>query len=83
MAALEANLAAIDEETTDRFERQDDHHGQLREHISALTTELWGEQEALGHERREQLRESMAWQWIGTGLFLIGAILAGVANGAC
>jgi hypothetical protein len=83
LSALEHNVAALDEETGRQFRARDERQGQLQKQINSLGAELRGQHDERERERREQLRESMAWQWIGTGLFLLGAILAGVANGAC
>jgi hypothetical protein len=83
LGALERNFAALDKDTTERFRQHDERHGQLQQRIDSLDAELRGEQAERERERREQLRESMAFQWWGTGLFFIGAVMAGAANGVC
>jgi hypothetical protein len=83
LAALEANLAALEQETQTRFERHERQQDKLQQRISDAQAELQRQQQERDGERREQLRESMTLQWWGTGLFFIGAVLAGIANGVC
>jgi len=81
--ALEANLAALERETQARFERQAKRQDRLQASIREARTELQRQHDERESERREELRESMTLQWWGTGLFFLGAVLAGVANGVC
>jgi hypothetical protein len=81
--ALEQNFASLDRETQARFKRQEKEQGDLQRKIREARAELERQQQEREGERREQLRESMTLQWWGTGLFFIGAVLAGVASGAC
>jgi hypothetical protein len=81
--ALERNQAALDDELDERFRLQDERRAELQQSIRALEVRLQQDQDAREDERLTQLRESMAFQWIGTLLFLVGAVLAGVANGVC
>jgi hypothetical protein len=83
LAALEANFASLDQETDARFEEQAQRQARLREMVSETQTELERQQQERESEQRERLREAMTMQWWGTGLFFIGAVLAGVANGVC
>jgi hypothetical protein len=83
LTALEANLAALDSETGERFQQHSERQDRLQAMITEAQSELQRQQDEREGERREQLRESLAYQWIGTGLFFIGAVLAGVANGVC
>jgi hypothetical protein len=81
--AVEANLDALEADTARRFEE----HAQRQDHMNQALNEaqagLQRQQQERESARREELRESMTLQWWGTGLFLVGAILAGVANGVC
>jgi hypothetical protein len=81
--ALERNQAALDEEIDARFRQQDDRRAALQQSIRAMEAQLRREQDAREDERLTRLRESVAYQWIGTVLFFVGAVLAGVANGVC
>jgi hypothetical protein len=81
--ALEENFAALDRVTQARFERQEKEQGDLRRIVTETRAELERQQEERENEQREQLHESMTLQWWGTGLFFVGAVLAGVANAVC
>ena len=81
--ALEKNFAGLERETQGRFERHEKEQADLRRLISETRAEVRRQQEEREGERREELRESMTLQWWGTGVFFIGAVLAGVANGVC
>jgi hypothetical protein len=83
VGALEHNLQQLDAQAARQTDEQNERHAKLAGRVSKMDRELREQQGERERERREQLRESIAWQWMGTGLFLIGAILAGVANGAC
>jgi hypothetical protein len=83
VSALEHNVAALDRETRERFERHEKRQGWLQAALKAQRAELQRQQEQREGERRGHLREEITLQWWGTGLFLFGAILAGVANGVC
>ena len=81
--ALEANLAELEKDTDARFAELDHHLAEahrradeVRAHVDQLHREL----EAA---RREELRETLPWQWIGTGLFAVGALLAMWSDLAC
>jgi hypothetical protein len=80
---LEANLVALERGTQTRFQQQAQRQDQLEVSIRESRAELQRQQEKREGEQRERLRESMTLQWWGTGLFFIGAVLAGVANGVC
>jgi hypothetical protein len=79
--ALETNLGRLEQEMQTRFERHKRRQDNLQERIDEAQAELQRQQEEREGEQREQLRESMTLQWWGTGVFFIGAVLAGVANG--
>jgi hypothetical protein len=81
--ALERNQAAMDEEIDARFREQDDLREALEHSIRAMEARVRREEDAREDERLTRLRESVAYQWIGTVLFFTGAVLAGVANGVC
>jgi hypothetical protein len=81
--ALEQNFAALDRETQARFQRHEQEQGDLRRKVTETRAELERQQQEREGERREELRETMTLQWWGTGLFFVGAVLAGVANGVC
>jgi hypothetical protein len=81
--ALEHNVAALDRETSERFGQHQRQLRDLRRSVGVVKAELRRQQQERESEQRGQLRESMTLQWWGTGLFLIGAVLAGVANGVC
>jgi hypothetical protein len=81
--ALEENFAALDRETHARFQRQEKEQADLERLVTETRAELERQQQEREGEEREQLREEMTLQWWGTGLFFLGAVLAGVANGVC
>jgi hypothetical protein len=81
--ALEENFAALDRDTRARFERNEEQQADLQRMVSETRAELERQQQEHEAEQRERLREAMTLQWWGTGLFFIGAVLAGVANGVC
>ena len=80
---LDAELAALKQETQTRLERHEQRQNEMRGALRKAEAELRHQQEEREGERRVQLRESMTLQWWGTGQFFIGAVLAGVANGVC
>jgi hypothetical protein len=83
LAALEANLAELDQATEHRFadmeERLTAAH-QRADEVRAYIDEIRRDQE---DARREDLRASIPRQWRGTLLFAIGALLGMWANLAC
>jgi hypothetical protein len=83
LAALEANFAALEQETRDRFHQQAQRQDRLQVMIGEAQAELQRQQDEREGERRERLRESTTTQWKGTALFFVGAVLAGIANGVC
>jgi hypothetical protein len=83
LAALADNLADFERQTGERFEQQTARMGELASEVAVVRSDLQREQDEREGEPREQLRESMALQWWGAGLFVVGAILAGWANAAC
>jgi hypothetical protein len=83
LSALEHNVDALDRETRARFERQEKRLDWLQSALKRQRAELQRKQEQREGEQRDQLREAMTLQWWGTGLFFVGAVLAGTANGVC
>jgi len=77
--ALEANLAALEQEVQTRAQQQDRMQAVIEEAQAELQRHL---DESEDHQR-ERLRESTTTQWEGTALFFVGAVLAGIANGVC
>jgi hypothetical protein len=76
VAALEANLTAVDQETAERFsdmeQRLTTAHHRVDE-VRGYVDQLRREQDEARHE---ELRQTMPWQWVGTGLFAAGTLLA-------
>ena len=76
MAALEANLTAVDQETAERFsdmeQRLTTAHHRVDE-VRGYVDQLRREQDEARHE---ELRQTMPWQWVGTGLFAAETLLA-------
>jgi hypothetical protein len=81
--ALESNLAAMDTETEKRLAELDQRL--TKAHQRADEAHAYADQLRQQHaqERREELRQTMPWQWVGTGLFAVGALLAMWASLAC
>jgi hypothetical protein len=83
VAALEANFGHLERD-------MQGYVAELREQAreaEARVTELRVHMDQLEHEREQarhrDLRETLPWQWIGTGLFAVGALLAMWGSLAC
>jgi hypothetical protein len=83
IAVLEANLDELDRDTSARFtdmeQRLTAAHQRVDE-IRGYVDQLRRDQE---EAEREELQRSIPWQWVGTGLFALGALLGMWANLAC
>jgi hypothetical protein len=79
LAALEANVETL----RDHADERNAEVGQRITQQSLRVDELRADVDRQQAERREHLRASVALQWWGTGLFVIGAILGGLANVSC
>jgi hypothetical protein len=81
--ALEARLRALEAEQADRWSEADERisavHVRIDEARADLDTQIRHEEQ----ERKEVMRESMRLQWVGSGLFAVGALLGMWVNFSC
>ena len=83
LAALEANVETLRDEGDQRHADLEKRVTQQSKRVDELLADVDRQHAEREGERREQLRESVTLQWWGTGLFVVGAILGGLANSAC
>jgi hypothetical protein len=83
VAALEANLDELDRETQESFKTVDARLGNTERAVDESRQALQQLRIDQEEAEREELRRSIPWQWLGTGLFAIGALLGMWANLAC
>jgi hypothetical protein len=83
VASLEANLSALRDHTDQRQADLEERLTTQSQRVVELRADVDRQHAEREAERREQLRESVTLQWWGTGLFVVGAILSGLANSAC
>ena len=83
MAALEANLDELDRETQESFKTVDARLGNTERGVDESRRALHQLRTDQEEAEREELRRSIPWQWLGTGLFAVGALLGMWANLAC
>jgi hypothetical protein len=81
--ALEANLRALEDEQADRWSKADERFTAVHVRIDEVRTDLDTQIREEEHERKEVMRESMRLQWVGSGLFALGALLGMWVNFAC
>ena len=81
--ALEASLRALEDEQADRWSKADERFTAVQARIDEVRTDLDAEIKQEEHERKEVMRESMRLQWVGCGLFALGALLGMWVNLAC
>ena len=81
--ALEANLRALEDEQADRWSKADERFTAVHVRIDEVRTDLDTQIRQEEHERKEVMRESMRLQWIGSGLFALGALLGMWVNFGC
>lgn len=84
---VEQRLTALEADVETLRKQADERHADLEQRLTtqaqrmdALRADLERQHTEREAERREQLRESITLQWWGTGLFVIGAVLSGLAN---
>jgi hypothetical protein len=83
VAALEANLAELDRVTEGRFGEMNERLTTAEQRAAEVRAYIDEMRQAQEEARREELRGSMPWQWMGTGLFAVGALLGMWTNLAC
>jgi hypothetical protein len=81
--ALEASLRALEDEQADRWSQADERLTAVHDRIDEVRTDLDTQIREEEHERKEVMRESMRLQWVGSGLFALGALLGMWVNFAC
>jgi hypothetical protein len=81
--ALEASLRALEDEQADRWSKADALFTAVHVRIDEVRTDLDTEIKQEEHERKEVMRESIRLQWVGSGLFALGALLGMWVNFAC
>jgi hypothetical protein len=83
VASLEANLDALRDQADQRQAAMEQRLTTVSSRVDEVRADVDRQHAEREAERREQLRESVTLQWWGTGLFVIGAILGGLANVTC
>jgi hypothetical protein len=83
LAALEANLAELEKDTESRFADVEQRLTEANRRADEARAHADRLRQELEQARRDELRQTMPWQWIGTGLFALGALLAMCGSLAC
>jgi hypothetical protein len=81
--ALEASLRALEDEQANRWSKVDERFTSVHVRIDEVRTDLDTQIREEEHERKEVMRESMRLQWVGSGLFALGALLGMWVNFGC
>ncbi len=83
VATLEANLQALEDQQSDRWSKADERFTAVHDRIDEVRTDLDSQIRQEERERKEVMRESMRLQWVGSGLFALGALLGMWVNFTC
>ena len=78
--ALEKNLERLEQEVTQKRRKFRGEIREVRQKLDELREQVEQERQQAEEERTEALKSSLAFQWTGTGLFVIGAVLTTVGN---
>jgi hypothetical protein len=81
--ALEANLRALEDEQAERWSKAGERFAAVHVRIDEVRTDLDTQIRQEEHERKEVMRESIRLQWVGSGLFALGALLGMWVNFGC
>lgn len=80
VSALEQSLRHLEDEVSGHRKSLEAQIRKVREELNGLRTQVEQERQQAEEERKEALKSSLAFQWIGTGLFVIGAVLTIIGN---
>jgi len=80
---LERQVAALDRAAVERDAAVNQRVSAMSTRVDQLRADVDREMARRDEEHREQLREDVTLQWVGTGLFFLGAVLNGVFNSTC
>ena len=78
--ALEKNLERLENEVTQERRKLRTEIREVRQKLDELHARVEQERQQADEERKEVLKSSLAFQWTGTGLFVVGAILTTIGN---
>jgi predicted RNase H-like nuclease (RuvC/YqgF family) len=78
--ALAKNLERLDKEVTQERRKLRGEIREVRQKLDELRAQVEREHEQIEEERKEALKSSLAFQWTGTGLFVVGAVLTTIGN---
>ncbi|HEY5709352.1 MAG TPA: hypothetical protein VIS51_08145 [Solirubrobacterales bacterium] len=78
--ALEKNLERLEKEVTQERRKLRGEIREVRQKLDELGAQVGQERQQAEEERKEALKSSLAFQWTGTGLFVVGAVLTTIGN---
>jgi predicted RNase H-like nuclease (RuvC/YqgF family) len=78
--ALAKNLERLEKEVTQERRKLRGEIREVRQKLDELRAQVERERPQIEEERKEALKSSLAFQWTGTGLFVVGAVLTTIGN---